>query len=65
MKVFQILVFGILVSFPIFCDAHPLESQVQISISALIESQVRLVTTYGATSIGTNQATLQGILTTL
>jgi hypothetical protein len=62
MKKFAILFLGmIFVSFPIFGYCQT----IQISVSATVQSQVPLVSTYPATNIGTNQATLQGNLTTL
>jgi hypothetical protein len=65
MKSFWPLLILVLVFSPILAFAQPLESQVQISVSALVESQEPVVESSPATSIGINQATLQGILTTL
>lgn len=65
MKSFWVLLISFLFFSPILAFAQPLESQVQISVSALVESQEPLVGSSPATDIGINQATLQGVLTTL
>ena len=60
-----LILISVLIFSPILVFAQPPESQVQISISAIVEAQKPLVTTYPATGIEINQATLQGTLTTL
>ena len=64
-KLSGLILISVLIFSPILVFAQPPESQVQISISAIVEAQKPLVTTYPATGIEINQATLQGTLTTL
>jgi len=64
-KLSGLILISVLIFSPILVFAQPPKSQIQISISATVQSQVPLVSTYPATNIWINQATLQGILTTL